>query len=285
MARTLPAMRTVWISDIHLGTRSCKADLLLSFLQEVRADTLYLVGDIIDLWKAKSGLYWNAAQNQVLRRVLELSAEGTRVVFVPGNHDEYFRDFLGMDWAGIEIRDRVSHETADGRRLLVIHGDEFDAFVCEHKWLAIVGGHLYDWTVTVNTALNWVRRKIGLGYWSLSQYLKLKAKQATKVIGNFERVVTDYARHQGFDGVVCGHIHKPEMRDIDGVLYCNDGDWVESCTALVEDEAGELRLLDWPELLDARRAAERRRAGVRSESRIPAAAAAGSAARVVPQNV
>lgn len=242
--RTL-RLRTVWISDVHLGTRACKADLLLDFLGSIRTDTLFLVGDIVDLWKARSGLFWTDAQNRVLRRILELAGEGTRVVFVPGNHDEHFREFLGMDWAGVEIRDRVCHELADGRRLLVIHGDEFDAFVCEHRWLAVLGGHLYDWTVTLNTAVNWCRRRLGLGYWSLSQYLKLKAKQATKVIGNFERMVTDHARSLGYDGVVCGHIHKPEMREIDGVLYCNDGDWVESCTALVEEPDGALRLVEW----------------------------------------
>ncbi|MBK8976183.1 MAG: UDP-2,3-diacylglucosamine diphosphatase [Planctomycetes bacterium] len=237
--------RTVFISDTHLGTRGCKAEFLHDFLKSIDTDYLYLVGDIIDLWKARSGWYWNETQNKILRRILKIANKGTRVYFVPGNHDEYFRDFAGISFGEVDIVDQMEHEMADGRRFLVLHGDRFDAIVCNHKWLAILGGKLYDWIVAINSWFNWARKKLGMRYWSLAQYLKLKAKRATKVIGNFERIVSDYARAHGYDGVVCGHIHKAEMRDMNGVLYCNDGDWVESCTALVEHLDGRLEIIEW----------------------------------------
>ncbi|MEO0477893.1 MAG: UDP-2,3-diacylglucosamine diphosphatase [Planctomycetota bacterium] len=237
--------RAVWISDTHLGTRSCKADFLLDFLKSIETDHLYLVGDIIDLWKAKSGWYWNDIQNQVLRRVLKMSSLGTKVFYTPGNHDEYFRGFIGTNFGGIQIIDRVEHRMLDGRRFLVFHGDQFDAIVCNYRWLAVVGGHLYDWLVQLNSGFNWCRKKLGMHYWSLSQYLKLRAKHATKVIGSFETITSEFGKKEGYDGVVCGHIHKAEIRDINGITYCNDGDWVESCTALVEHLDGRLEIIEW----------------------------------------
>ncbi len=244
-AKSKTRHRAVWISDVHLGTRGCKADFLLDFLKSIETEQLYLVGDIIDMWKARSGWFWNDTQNKVLRRILKMANKGTHVWFVPGNHDEYFRDFVGMRFGDVQVVERIDHVTADGRKLLVMHGDQFDAIVCNHRWLAMLGGRVYDWTIVLNNWVNAIRRRLGMPYWSLSQYLKLKAKSATKMIGTFEQVVADYARSHGYDGVVCGHIHKAEIRSVDGVLYCNDGDWVESCTALVEDADGWLEIVEW----------------------------------------
>ena len=235
----------MWISDIHLGTRSCKAEFLLDFLKSMRTEHLYLVGDIVDLWKARSGWNWNRTTNDVVRRVLKIANKGAQVVFVPGNHDEAFRDFLGLRFGDVEIRNTWIHTTADGRRLLVIHGDQFDTVVIKYKWLAILGGRLYETLIGVNNFVNWCRRQLNLPYWSMSAYIKQRTKQATKVIQNFETTLADYAKRQGLDGVVCGHIHKAEIREIDGVLYCNDGDWVESCTALVEHFDGRLEIVEW----------------------------------------
>ena len=245
--------RSVWISDTHLGTRGCKADFLLDFLKSMETEHLFLVGDIIDLWKAKRGWYWTDTQNKVLRRILKLSSKGSNVRFVPGNHDEYFREFVGMRFGDCEVVMEAEHTLADGRRLLILHGDKFDAIVLNHKWLAVLGSHLYDWILGLNTHLNRIRKRLGMRYWSLSQYLKMKAKRATKMIGDFEEICTEHARQRGFDGIVCGHIHKAAMRDIHGTLYLNDGDWVESCTALVEHYDGRLEIITWtdqhPELL------------------------------------
>lgn len=236
--------RTVWISDIHLGTRGCKADLLIDFLESIKCDTLYLVGDIIDLWKLRSGWNWPERHNEVLRRIMKMARKGTRVVFIPGNHDEWFRDHLGITFGDIEIIGHEVHETADGRRLLVLHGDQFDALIIKHKWIGIVGSHAYDWLITLNTVVAWGRRILGLPYWSLSKYLKHKAKAATDVINNFETVVTEAARRKGMDGVVCGHIHKAQIKQFDDVTYYNDGDWVESCTALVEHHDGTMEIVE-----------------------------------------
>lgn len=237
--------RTVWISDLHLGTRSCKGEFLLDFMKTVRCDQLFLVGDIIDLWKARNGWSWSIAQTDVLRRILKLPKKGCRVTFVPGNHDEHFRDFLGHSFAGVEIRDLVEYELADGRKFLVFHGDQFDAFITRYRWLSILGGQAYEWLIALNNCVNWIRKRLGFGYWSLSKFVKDRTKQATMAINNFEQVIAKYARKKGVDGVVCGHIHKPEIKDLDGVIYCNDGDWVENCTALVEHFDGRLEILDW----------------------------------------
>ena len=238
--------RTVWISDVHLGTRSAKAAFLLSFLRSVETDHLYLVGDILDLWKLGFAWYWSAPQDDVVQEVVDLARRGTRVTFVPGNHDEWFRRFDGLEIAGVDIRKEAVHELACGRRLLVLHGDRFDAIVLKCRWLARLGGHAYDLLIACNTAFNWMRKRLGMQYWSLSAYLKHKAKGATAVMRDFEETVAGFAAGRGFDGVVCGHIHRAVVRDVEGVLYCNSGDWVESCTALVESASGAVRIVAWP---------------------------------------
>jgi UDP-2,3-diacylglucosamine pyrophosphatase LpxH len=237
--------RTVWVSDVHLGTRSCKAAKLLAFLKAVECEQLFLVGDIIDLWQIGAFWHWSRTQNEVLREVLRIARSDTEVTFVPGNHDETFRDFLGMSFGDIEIKDHVFYKLADGRRLLVLHGDQFDSVVLRHRWLAVVGGRLYDLAVILNNVTNWFRKRLGMDYWSLAAWLKQKAKSASNTIKAFEAAVSQHARDVRVDGVVCGHIHRAEIRDLDGILYCNDGDWVESCTALVEDFEGNLRILDF----------------------------------------
>jgi UDP-2,3-diacylglucosamine pyrophosphatase LpxH len=237
--------RAIWISDIHLGTRSCKAEYLLDFLQHTQSQHLYLVGDIVDFWNLKNGWHWPRAHNQVIQTFMEKASRGTEVVFVPGNHDEWFRDYLGFFFGGIKVQDEAVHETADGRKLLVIHGDEFDAIVTHSKWLALLGSWIYDVLLYANRYVNGIRRRFGFPYWSLAAYLKHKTKSAVNFISNFEQALVQAACERGVDGVVCGHIHKAEIRDIGGLRYCNDGDWVESCTALVEHEDGTLALVHW----------------------------------------
>lgn len=249
LAYSRPArFRTVFISDIHLGTRGCKADYLLDFLRHTDCETLYLVGDIFDGWRLKRTWYWPQAHNDVVQKLLRKVRKGMRLIYVPGNHDEVLRGYLGMHFGGVEVRKDAIHETADGKRLLVIHGDEFDGVVKYARWLALLGDWAYVTMLEVNTWFNFLRRKLGFGYWSLSAYLKHRVKNAVQFIGNFEEAVVAEARRQGVDGVVCGHIHSAEMRMIDGVLYVNDGDWVESCTAVVEHMDGRLEILPWAEL-------------------------------------
>ena len=237
--------RTIFISDVHLGTPGCQAKHLLDFLRHTDSKHLYLVGDIVDGWQLKRRWFWNQAHNDVVQKVLRKARKGTQVTYIAGNHDEAARQFLGLAFGGIEIRAEAEHRTADGKRLLVTHGDLFDAVVQGAKWLAYVGDWAYVVTLKVNRWFNHVRASLGLPYWSLAQFLKHKVKNAVSYIGEFEAALAQEARKRGFDGVVCGHIHKAEIRDIDGVLYCNDGDWVESLTALVELESGELRIIDW----------------------------------------
>jgi UDP-2,3-diacylglucosamine pyrophosphatase LpxH len=237
--------RTIFISDIHLGTPTCQSARLLEFLRHTESQQLYLVGDIVDGWQLKRRWFWNQAHNDVIQKVLRKARKGTRVVWIAGNHDEVARHFLGLAFGGIEIREEAVHVTADGRRLLVIHGDLFDAVVQGAKWLAYLGDSLYMFALKLNQWLNHFRAQMGLPYWSLSQFLKHKVKNAVSYIGKFESALADEARRRNLDGVVCGHIHKAEIRDVEGILYCNDGDWVESLTALVELESGELRIVDW----------------------------------------
>ncbi|WP_353199167.1 UDP-2,3-diacylglucosamine diphosphatase [Sandarakinorhabdus sp.] len=238
-------LRTVWISDIHLGTQGCNADLLLDFLKSVQPETLYLVGDIIDGWKLKRGWYWPPRHNDVVRRVLKMAAKGCRVVYIPGNHDEMLRPYAGLGFGGVEIALEAIHTTVDGRRLLVCHGDEFDGVVLYHRWLAWAGDIGYSLLLRLNVHYNAVRRQLGLPYWSISAHIKKKVKNAVAFIGKFEETVADAARMRGVDGVVCGHIHSAEIRDFAGITYMNDGDWVESCTALVEHGDGRIEILDW----------------------------------------
>ena len=244
--------RTIWISDIHLGTRGCNADMLIDFLDHVDSDTMYLVGDIIDGWRLKKKFYWPAAHNDIVWRILKRAKRGTRVIYIPGNHDEVFRQFTGLHFGGVEIRRQHIHETADGRRLLVLHGDEFDAITLSHKWLAHLGDAAYTAMMTLNRWVNAYRRRFNLPYWSLSKHAKQKVKNAVEFISNFEDIVAREAGSRGVDGVVAGHIHTAEMRSIDGIEYYNDGDWVEGCTALVEHFDGRMEILHWGDEMAAR---------------------------------
>jgi UDP-2,3-diacylglucosamine pyrophosphatase LpxH len=243
-AAPLLHVRTVWISDLHLGTPGCQAKALLDFLRDVQCDTLYLVGDIIDGWQLRRTWYWPQAHNDVVQKLLRKARKGTRVVFVPGNHDEFARRYVTHTFGGIEVVDDCMHVTADGRRLWITHGDLFDGVIQCAKWLAYVGDAAYEFTLKVNRWFNRARARLGLPYWSLSKYLKHKVKRAVSYIDDFEAAVAREAKKRGANGVVCGHIHHAEMRDIDGILYCNDGDWVESLTALVEHDDGRLEIID-----------------------------------------
>ncbi len=246
----IPRYRSVFISDTHLGTRGCKAEFLADFLQRVSTDHLYLVGDIIDGWRVSRFWYWDKMHDAVITEILRQARSGARVTYVPGNHDEAVRRFLplGLEVAGIKLADEAEHRTADGKRLLVIHGDQFDSVVRYAKILALLGDWAYTGALVVNRYFNMIRARLGYPYWSLSAYLKRQVKEAVKAIDRFETALAADAAARGFDGVVCGHIHHPEMRMVNGVLYINDGDWVESCTALVEHFDGRLELIDWAAL-------------------------------------
>ena len=242
--------RTVFISDTHLGTRGARSDFLIDFLRSIQCDTLYLVGDIIDGWRLRKSWYWDENCDEALRLVLKMARGGTRVVYIPGNHDEMFRSWLpmGLEVGGIELRRDDVHTTADGRKLLVMHGDEFDSVVRYARFLALLGDWAYNVALAVNRYFNAIRRRLGYPYWSLSAWLKRQVKEAVKAIDRFEGALAAEAKRRGLDGVVCGHIHHAEMRMVNGVQYLNDGDWVESCTALVEHADGRLELVDWAEV-------------------------------------
>ncbi len=240
--------RAVFLSDLHLGTRGCQAELLLDFLRHMSCDRLFLVGDIVDGWKMKSGWHWPQAHNDVVQKILRLARKGASVTYIPGNHDDRVRDFCGVHFGGVLVARDAIHQTADGRRFLVAHGDEFDAVVRHAAWLGFAGDLAYRALLTLNTTFNRLRRRLGFGYWSLSAFLKSRVKNALKFVDSFEMAVAQEARRRHVDGVICGHIHKAEMRDIAGVLYVNDGDWVESCTALVEHADGRLEILHWAAL-------------------------------------
>ena len=258
--------RTIFISDLHLGTPGCQAAALLDFLKTHPSDHLYLVGDIIDGWQLRRKWYWPQLHNDVVQKLLRRARKGCQIVYVPGNHDVFARGFIGHSFGGIEVVHDTVHTTADGRRLWVVHGDYFDGVIQYAKWLAYLGDNLYEFTLRMNRHLNSLRARLGLPYWSLSAYLKHKVKMALNYVMAFEGAVAQEARKLGHHGVVCGHIHRAEMRMIDGTLYCNDGDWVESRTALVEHFDGRLELIHWqadPSSLEYRQqAAANREAGV-----------------------
>lgn len=238
-------VKAVFISDIHLGTPGCQATELLEFLKVYPSDYLYLVGDIIDGWQLRRSWYWPQAHNDVVQKLLRRARKGCKVFFIPGNHDEFARQFLGHSFGGIEVVPEAVHQTIDGRKFWVVHGDLFDGVIQCAKWLAYTGDNLYEFSLKLNRYLNSLRAKIGLPYWSLSQYLKYKVKKAVSYVTSFEEAVSQEARRQQYDGVICGHIHHAEIRDIGGVQYCNDGDWVESRTALVEYLDGKIELVYW----------------------------------------
>lgn len=242
----MPQVRAIFISDIHLGTRACQADRLLDFLREHPSEYLYMVGDIIDFWSMSRGVYWTTAQNTVVQKVLRRARHGDKVVLIPGNHDEALREHDGTDFGGIQVRNEHIHTTAAGQRFLLIHGDEFDQVTRYHRWVAVLGDLAYNTLVRINTSLSWVRRRLGMsGYWSLAGYAKRKVKTAINFIFDFEDSVIRAVRERGLDGVICGHIHWAALRPMDGVTYINCGDWVDSCTAIVEHLDGSLELVEW----------------------------------------
>ncbi|MEX8498577.1 MAG: UDP-2,3-diacylglucosamine diphosphatase [Leptothrix ochracea] len=241
-------VRTVFISDLHLGTPECQAVALLDFLKKVECECLILIGDIVDGWQLQRRWHWPQSHNDVVQKILRKARKGTRVVLVPGNHDEFARRYAGHSFGGIEITEDHIHHTIDGKRLWVLHGDLFDGVIQCANWLAHVGDRLYEFTLRLNRHLNSIRARMGLPYWSLSRYLKFKVKRAVSFISDFELAVVREARKRNVHGVVCGHIHHAELREIDGFIYANDGDWVESLTALVEHQDGKLEIIEWSKL-------------------------------------
>jgi UDP-2,3-diacylglucosamine pyrophosphatase LpxH len=238
--------RTIFLSDIHLGTRACQAQALLDFLREHDADQLYLIGDIIDGWALKGGWYWPQTHNDVVQKILRKARKGARIIYLPGNHDEFLRDFYGTHLGGIEVQETAVHETADGKRYLVLHGDAFDFVIRNYGWLAHLGDAAYDVAIFCNRIATAVRRRMGLPYWSLSAWAKAKVKNAVNVISHFESALAREAGRVGAGGVICGHIHCAASRMVDGVHYLNTGDWVESLTAIVEHEDGRMEIIHWP---------------------------------------
>jgi UDP-2,3-diacylglucosamine pyrophosphatase LpxH len=237
--------RSLFISDVHLGTRGCQAQRLLDFLRYHDADAIYLVGDIVDGWQLKSSWYWPQAHNDVVQKLLRKGRKGARLVYIPGNHDEFLRGYYGTHFGGIEVVESVIHESPDGRRYLVIHGDCFDLVVTQARWLALLGDKAYEFAVFINRLFNGVRRRLGFPYWSLSQWAKLKVKNAVSYIGEFEKTLVAEAQREQVNGVICGHIHKAAVHDDFGIRYINCGDWVESCTAIAEHYDGRFEIITW----------------------------------------
>jgi UDP-2,3-diacylglucosamine pyrophosphatase LpxH len=245
---TTQRYRAIWISDVHLGTRACKADFLLDFLRSTDSEYLYLVGDIVDGWRLRKSWYWTQSHNDVIQKILRKARKGTKVVYIPGNHDEWLRDYTDHHFGGVLLLAEAIHVTADGRTLLVTHGDAFDGVVRYARWLALLGDWAYELTLRINNVFNLARRHLGYPYWSLSAYLKSRVKNAVQFVSDYANAIAAEARAHRVDGIVCGHIHQPEIREMEGVLYCNDGDWVESCSALVEHFDGRLEILHWMKL-------------------------------------
>ncbi len=240
--RSPASARSVFISDLHLGTRDCQATELAQFLRDTEMDTLFLVGDIVDLWGMRRGIYWPASHHEVLRLIVDKARRGTRVIYVPGNHDELARALCGSLLAGVEVHSEYVHTTRSGQRLLVMHGDAFDGAVRFSPLLKATGSAIYSALLWLGHYVNLVRGLFGLTRWSLAAWLKSRVGDAREYVLRYEHAAAHEARRRGFDGIVCGHIHRPRLARIDGVMYCNDGDWVDHCTALVEDRNGELRL-------------------------------------------
>lgn len=239
-------VRSIFISDVHLGTRSCQAERLLDFLRSFQSEYLFLVGDIVDFWHMSRSIQWSAAQNTVVQKVLRRARHGERVIFIPGNHDEALRNYVGTSFGDIEVQEDYIHTTADGKKFLLVHGDAFDQVTRYHRWVAVLGDMGYNLLVRINLFLSWCRRLLRIpGYWSLAGYAKRKIKSALQFIYDFESSVVHAARELDLDGVICGHIHWAAIREVDGMMYVNCGDWVDSCTAIVEHLDGRLELIEW----------------------------------------
>lgn len=237
--------KTIFISDIHLGSKACQATLLLDFLKHNDSEKLYLVGDIVDGWRLKRKWFWPQSHNDVVQKILRKARKGTEIIYVPGNHDEGLRRYIGTHFGGIEVKPTDIYEAVNGKKYLVIHGDNFDNVMLYARWLAYIGDHAYDLVLRLNTVFNALRRLMGLRYWSLSSYLKIKVKNAVQFISEFEQVIVKEAHKSGVQGVICGHIHHAEMKQYGDITYMNDGDWVESCTALVEHFDGTWKIIHW----------------------------------------
>lgn len=237
--------RAIFVSDIHLGTRRAQAEALLDFLRQTESDSLYLVGDVVDSWSLRKSWIWLQSHNDVIQKLLRKGRKGTKLIYIPGNHDENFRDFVNLRFGKVAILEETIHTTAKGKRYLVLHGDKFDGVVCYAPWLAKLGDSAYEASMSLNAGINRVRRFFRLPYWSLSAYLKFKVKKAVEFVSRFENAVVREARQRNCDGVICGHIHTPDNRMIGGIHYLNDGDWVESCSALVEHFDGTFEIIRW----------------------------------------
>jgi len=246
--------RSIFISDVHLGTKDCKAEALNNFLKNNTCNNLYLVGDIIDAWKIRQNKWrWRQSHTNVVRRILGHAKRNTRVIYVLGNHDEFLRPFLqyNLHFGMIELHNQIEHRGVDGRRYLVVHGDLFDGITRLAPWLAILGDRAYDTILSLNNKFNWILHRMGIGYFSLSRFLKRKVKKAVDFVFQFEQNLAGYCKKRGYDGVICGHIHQAEIKEIDGVTYMNDGDWVESLTALVEHHDGRWEIVTWTQEKDS----------------------------------
>lgn len=242
----MPSVRSIFLSDIHLGTRACQADRLLDFLREYSAENVFLIGDIVDFWAMNRSIHWTPAQNTFVQKILRRARHGERIVFIPGNHDEALREYAGVAFGDILVVEELVHELADGRRFLLLHGDEFDQITRHHRWVAVLGDMAYNTLVLFNGGLSRIRRKLGRpGYWSLAGYAKRRVKKALQFIFDFEAAAIHSARQRGLDGIICGHIHSAALREVGGLTYVNCGDWVDSCTAIVEHGDGRLELLSW----------------------------------------
>ena len=266
--------KTIFISDIHLGSKACQAELLLDFLKHNDSEKLYLVGDIVDGWRLKRKWYWPQSHNDVVQKILRKARKGTEIIYVPGNHDEGLRRYIGTHFGGIEVRPTDIYEAVNGDKYLVLHGDSFDNVMLYARWLAYVGDHAYDLVLRLNTVFNGLRRLMGLRYWSLSSYLKIKVKNAVQFISEFERVLANEAQKEGVQGVICGHIHHAEMKQYGDIIYMNDGDWVESCTALVEHFDGKWEIVFWADIVAQRGATSKAAAILESAEDKPLAEAA-----------
>jgi UDP-2,3-diacylglucosamine pyrophosphatase LpxH len=273
----MPRVRSIFLSDIHLGTRACQAERLLEFFREYDSERLYLVGDIIDFWAMKRGVYWATRHNTVVQKILKRARHGTNVIFIPGNHDEVLREHIGISLGHIRLSPDQVHTAADGKRYLLTHGDDFDQIAKYHRWIAVLGSNAYDFAVRLNALLSWMRRRLGIvGYWSLAGYAKRKVKSAVGFIFDFEESVARYVKEQGVDGVICGHIHAATIKEIDGITYINCGDWVDSCTAILEHQDGRMELVEWgvglPKVEEDRAGQSQSRAGATDPSPTPAVA-------------
>jgi len=236
---------SIWISDVHLGYKDCKADFLLDFLNSTESDVLYLVGDIVDLWSMKRQFYWQSSHYEVLECIRKKANSGTRVIYIPGNHDETFRAYVGSQLMNVELHKSYIHTAKNGKRFLLLHGDDFDSATRYNKLVSIIGDNAYDFLLFLNRWQNRVRKLFGSHYWSLSAWIKNRINKARQAIEAFENAAIYEAKRRGLDGIICGHIHQPNIKEVDGIVYCNDGDWIENCTALVEDEQGRIELLHW----------------------------------------